>query len=560
MKENKTPSKGNPTDTAEKPKQAPKKATSNIVFNIVGGTVLLLLMFGILAQLTGYMRFSESFTDEYSDNALRVANASALYIDPDELDDYLETKGDGTDYSLIQAVLNKYCESMDARFIYVIRPSEDYNSITFLVSSVQVESGFEPYDIGYVRETSSYEYKEKYQKLYDGVSDHEVVIRDDTLNPTGAHITAMIPLKNDEGIVKGILCVQRQMDALTRGRNQYMIYMLLVTAVLVIFVTVLYHLMLNNSLIRPILRITNETIRFSTKPEKAEHPLSETIKMNNEIGQLAASVDKMESNTLDYIDNLTRVTAESHRIGTELSVASRIQEGMLNTLPLHRPEFDIAAVMDPAKEVGGDFYDYFMIDDDRLCMVIADVAGKGVPAALFMAISKVILSDGAMSSKSPAEILKYANERICAKNNQDMFVTVWLAIMEISTGKIVAANAGHEFPAIYRSGGSFELFKDKHGFVIGGMSGVRYREYELTMERGDCLFVYTDGVAEATDVNNQLFGTDRMLEALNVSPDAKPEEIMTNVRKGVDIFVGEAPQFDDLTMLCMKYYGPDKKE
>ena len=211
--------------------------------------------------------------------------------------------------------------------------------------------------------------------------------------------------------------------------------------------------------------------------------------------------------------------------------------------------------MDPTKEGGGDFYDFFLVDDDHLCMVVADVSGKGVPAALFMMASKIILQSCAMLGGSPAEILTKTNEAICSNNQEKMFVTVWLGILEISTGKLTAANAGHEYPALKRPDGTFELIKDKHGFVIGGMEGMKYKEYELTLEKGTKLFLYTDGVPEATDAGSKMFGTERMLAALNEHPEAAPEQLLKNVRHAVDGFVKEAEQFDDLTMLCIEYKG-----
>ena len=254
---------------------------------------------------------------------------------------------------------------------------------------------------------------------------------------------------------------------------------------------------------------------------------------------------------------------ESSRIETELTMASSIQADMLpNIYPAfpERPEFDIYASMDPAKEVGGDFYDFFLVDDDHLCLVMADVSGKGVPAALFMMASKIILANNAMLGKSPAQILTDANKAICANNREDMFVTVWLGILELSTGKVTAANAGHEYPVLRHAGGSFELVKDKHGFVIGGMDGVRYKQYELQLSPGDRLFLYTDGVPEATNGEKELFGTDRMLNALNEVRDAEPEEVLKGVRRAVDAFVKDAEQFDDLTMLCVEYKGTLTKE
>ena len=260
----------------------------------------------------------------------------------------------------------------------------------------------------------------------------------------------------------------------------------------------------------------------------------------------------------DQNEQYEKQRMERSRLDTELSMASSIQADMLpNIFPAYpeRSEFDIYASMDPAKEVGGDFYDYFFVDDDHLGLVMADVSGKGVPAALFMMISKILVQNYAMAGRGVKETLEAVNHQICTNNREEMFVTVWLGILEISTGRLTAANAGHEYPVLRKADGLFELVKDKHGFVIGGMDGVKYREYELQMTPGSKLFLYTDGVPEATDANKELFGTDRMLEALNAQPDASPEQTLQNVRAAVDAFVKDAEQFDDLTMLCVEYRG-----
>ena len=255
-----------------------------------------------------------------------------------------------------------------------------------------------------------------------------------------------------------------------------------------------------------------------------------------------------------------REEAEKERIGNELRMATQIQASMLpSEFPPFpdRKEFDVYASMDPAREVGGDFYDFFLIDDDHLCLVMADVSGKGVPAALFMMISKVILQSYAAMGQSAGAILSKANEALCANNQLNMFVTVWLGVLEISTGRVTAANAGHEYPVLKRAGGAYELYKDKHGFVLGGMDDMIYQEYELRLGPGDRLFLYTDGVPEATNAQNELFGTERMVEALNRLPDAPTKQVLENVRKEVDEFVREAEQFDDLTMLCLEYRGQE---
>ena len=244
----------------------------------------------------------------------------------------------------------------------------------------------------------------------------------------------------------------------------------------------------------------------------------------------------------------------------ELNMASEIQ---MDTLPSvtskfqNIKEFDIYASMDPAKEVGGDFYDVFMVDDDHLALVIADVSGKGVPAALFMMSSKILINDHALIGGKPSEILERVNKAVYANNKAHMFVTVWLGILEISTGKLVTSSAGHEFPII-NINGQYELFKDKHGLAIGAMPNSKYVDSEIQLKSGDQVFVYTDGVAEATNFNKQLFGTERTVEALNNLPQGiSQKEVLEGVKKAVDEFVKDAPQFDDLTMIGLKYIGPN---
>ena len=266
-----------------------------------------------------------------------------------------------------------------------------------------------------------------------------------------------------------------------------------------------------------------------------------------------------------YVRRKMRMLEEKHRedmkrerLDNELQMATQIQASMLpRTFPAfpERKEFDLFASMNPAKEVGGDFYDYFLIDDDHLGLVIADVSGKGIPAALFMTVSKATIKNCAMSGLSPAATLESVNQQVCANNQEDMFVTVWIGVLEISTGKLTAANAGHEYPVLKAPDGSFALLKDKHGLVVGGMEDAIYREYELQLKPGTKLFVYTDGVPEATNQDDELFGNERMLAALNQNRDASPEDILQNVRRAVDSFVGDAEQFDDLTMLCLEYSG-----
>lgn len=311
-------------------------------------------------------------------------------------------------------------------------------------------------------------------------------------------------------------------------------------------------------IVKPLNTITKRIAQLSES--NLEFKMEDVYRTGDEVEALAESFAGLSHKTVEYLETVRRVTAEKERIGAELSLATQIQGAMLpHIVPAFpdRSDFDIIGSMDPAKEVGGDFYDYFLIDEDHLGMIIADVSGKGVPAALFMMASKIILQSVAMLGGSPSEILTKTNAAICSNNEAEMFVTVWVGILELSTGKLTCSNAGHEYPVFKSPGGKFELFKDRHGFVLGGLEGARYKEYEVMLEPGSKLFVYTDGVPEATNAAMELFGTERMASALNSEPDAAPMDLLRNVRSAVNTFVQKAEQFDDLTMLCMEYKGPN---
>ena len=292
--------------------------------------------------------------------------------------------------------------------------------------------------------------------------------------------------------------------------------------------------------------------------------MDDVYRTGDEIEILANTFGKLSEQMEEYLRNILTMTAEKERVGTELALATRIQADMLpNKFPPfpERKEFSIYASMNPAKEVGGDFYDFFFVDENRLALVIADVSGKGIPAAMFMMMAKNMLQTQAAAGRSPQEVLETVNRLLCENNEEKMFVTVWFGILDLTSGVLTAANAGHEYPILKKPCGPFEIVKDKHGFVLGGMPRMKYKEYELQLEPGSKLFVYTDGVAEAMNTEHELFGMERTLAALNAAMDEPPEGILRAVDGAVAAFVGEAEQFDDLTMLCIEYLGgPDTEE
>ena len=389
-------------------------------------------------------------------------------------------------------------------------------------------------------------------------SNSETVFNDENGNPVSAFSMTMkspswtlvreVPMENYEQVirrVRGAIC--------------------LIAIVVLLIALAIYRLWLKgfmrqfNLLLKGIIRMgEGELEPMASVPytiQEFETMQQEIDRTSLALNQQMDTIRRMEREQMEQ-ENMIK---EQERIVKELSTARQIQKSVLPHIfpPFpDRAEIDLFATMDPAKDVGGDFYDFYFIDEDHLCLVIADVSGKGIPAALFMMLSKRILEDLARQERTPSTILEKANDLLCDNNQAEMFVTVWLGILEISTGKLTAANAGHEFPAICKKGGSFELYKDTHGFVVGGMEGVHYKGYDLQLNPGDKLFVYTDGVPEATDGSGEMFGTDRMIETLSSCTDNTPKEILQGVRNAVDSFVGDAEQFDDLTMMCLEYKGP----
>ncbi|MBE6596323.1 MAG: HAMP domain-containing protein [Ruminococcaceae bacterium] len=272
-----------------------------------------------------------------------------------------------------------------------------------------------------------------------------------------------------------------------------------------------------------------------------------------------AEFDDLSNDINSTVDTLKRYISDAAaRIDAELAFAKAIQHSALpSVFPPYpnRHEFEINAVMHTAKEVGGDFYDFYFVDDDTLAFLVADVSGKGIPAAMFMMTSKTLLKSYAESGMSIEEIFTVANDKLCEGNDAGMFVTAWMGLLDLKTGKVTYANAGHNPPLVKHGDGSFSYLRSRPGFVLAGMEGIRYRKNELQLEKGDVIYLYTDGVTEATDLNNSLYGEERLLEVLNKNADADTSAVCEAVKSDVDAFVLGAPQFDDITMLCLRFNG-----
>ncbi|MBQ0027138.1 MAG: SpoIIE family protein phosphatase [Lachnospiraceae bacterium] len=539
-----------------------KKRQIGITAEIVVLILACIILFAGITSYIGYNIFSKAMKTQIETTIRNTCRIARDCVNGDSFGEYLESKGESGSSARALELLQKVCDDIEFNYIYIIRPDFDADKV---VNSISVHGSMYPeletYDVGAITDITAEDYEIAYRNIMYGKSDIEYVYR---INMSYSdrykdHITGLVPITDSKGEIVGIMCAEVTFAWYQEALYNYRMGFIKWLVIAIIAIIIICTLLLRYRVVIPFIKITKETDRFAHCNTVSEHKLSERVNRKNELGLLAEAIDMMEAQTTNYIENITKMTSERERIGAELDIATRIQFAVLpHNFPAfpERKEFELFATMEPAKEVGGDFYDFFLIDDDHLAIVIADVSGKGIPAALFMMVSKIMIENYATLSLDPTEILEQVNNSLCTNNEVDMFVTVWLGILEISTGKLRTSNGGHENPAIMRAGEKFELYREKHSFILGGMEGISYKPVEYKLEPGDVLFVYTDGVPEATNSQNELFGADRMLNALNNSKNVNNlQEFIGEVRTSVDEFVGEAPQFDDLTMLALKYNG-----
>ena len=543
-------------------KQLNKKKYSlrkSLALNIISALITLILVFGIVMFLQGYISFSQSITDEYSETATHIGKTALTMINGNNLPEYLENEANNAEWEQTDKQLKVLCNEMNASEILVSRvDSSDYNSLKIIFDAVNAERTDHSYTLAGMEVTDETvgieeKYKTIFRQLYEKREESSVLVENIDASWMPAHLTALVPVKDDAGNVSGIVSVMLEMRHLNRYRVSYLTAVAAETAGLALLTAVIAFFYTRRRYIRPVKKIIKETRRFAAENTKTDGVGD--VGSINEFVELASTVDSMEVDISNYIDNITRITAEKERADAELGVAKTIQTNAVpNIFPAfpERADFDIFASMTSAKEVGGDFYNFFLIDDDHLAIMIGDVSGKGVPAALFMMQTNILITDRARSGGTPAQILTDVNNIVCQQNKASMFVTVWLGIIELSTGRMTAASAGHDDPAVYRKGGAFEFIGGEHGLFIGAFEGIEYENFDIRLGEGDKVFIYTDGVHEAVNADKEMFTVDRMLRSLNEVGTQSPEHILEHVKSSVAEFVGDVSQFDDLTMLCFE--------
>ena len=539
--------------------------------------VLAALILSAISVTISYNVYSSTMDEHYKTVTTNLARTAATQLDPDALLRYYDEARqlgtyDDDRYKNDEAYRADYDAGAEAikdgeynRMLEILFDIKDSNDIKYIY--VQILDG----------DKCTYIFDADRDDAYQLGTKHNIseparqVDHPENGIPTfisytedGWLCTSTVPVRDAAGNPVALVGVDVPMDDIMKDRADYLrnITLLMGVAVIVLIAIVLFGV--NKALIRPINQLSAAARSFvedRSGERKGDSAISRLrIRTGDEVETLSDSIKQMEQDINAYITNLTAVTAEKERIGAELDVATHIQSSMLPSIfPAFpdRPEFDIYATMDPAKEVGGDFYDFFMVDEQHLAVVMADVSGKGVPAALFMVIGKTLIKDHTLPDTDLGTVFSEVNNILCESNSEGLFITAFEGVLDLVTGEFRFVNAGHEPPFICPAGGRFAPYKIRPGFVLAGLEDMHYKGGSLTLSPGDKLFQYTDGVTEATDANNGLYGMERLEQALNRVSDQAPAEILPAIKTDIDAFVGDAPQFDDITMLCLEYKGAD---
>lgn len=550
--------------TEEKKNGSTYRLQNKLIFSLgVMGAALT-----VVISLFAY-RTTKSYLEElYGERVTTNCNAIATMLSAEDVKTIISEGGNQTEaYQEMCALFNTLKEEGSVTYLSLTVPDED--SVHFYIDACVPDMGDDPSnqmaygadvlytDAVYVEGKSKKQTDQdlqKYYEIYDRfVQNKGLAAPTLTDNDYGYNYTGIAVVLDTDG--KAIAEVQYILDMtdVKAYLRSFLLKMLGISFAIIAIGVAAFFAFTKKTLTTPITKLARFTQNI-TDTGVFEHQRIE-LKTGDEIEMLSDSVNYMLEKLEDYIDNLSRITAEKERIGAELDIATRIQASILPCIfPAfpERKEFNIFAAMTPAKEVGGDFYDFFMIDERHLAVVVADVSGKGVPAALFMVIGKTLIKDHSQNGKALGDVFADVNNLLCESNSEDLFITAFEGVLDLVTGEFNYVNAGHEMPFLLQNG-RFEAVRIKPCFVLAGMEDMQYKAGSIMMQPGDKIFQYTDGVTEATNPENELFGMERLSDSLNRVKDKEPKDIITSVKQDIDAFVGNAPQFDDITMLCLDY-------
>ena len=526
-----------------------RKLQSTVMLSFMVLAIVLIL---IISWVVGD-RYIRNEMENCRTTAYAYTKSAAEMIDGDKIAGYVETGEKDEYYYEVLHFLNSFRLNTDIQYFYVFVPCEEDLVYIWDANALKAdETEIDACDLGY-REEYMDGGKEVALSVFKQNPPEEIdLFNDETY---GYIATATSPIFDSNGNPVAIVGVDVYMPDLQDNMRQFLVVVIVAIMLVVTAAILLCFVFVKRKIVNPINTIRDVSKTMVDNLEN-EESIQVTVQTGNEIEELFDSFKQMYGDVKEYIRRLSAVTAEKERIGAELDVAAHIQASMLpGVFPAFpdRTEFDIYATMDPAKEVGGDFYDFFMVDERHLAIVMADVSGKGVPAALFMVIGKTLIKDHTTPDRDLGKVFTEVNNLLCEANSEGLFITAFEGVLDLVTGEFTYVNAGHEMPFICQAGGDFVAHKIRAAFVLAGMEDMRYRAGSMMLEPGDKVFQYTDGVTEATNIHNELYGMSRLGTILNKVKDGNPHQILPAVKADVDAFVGEAPQFDDITMLCLEY-------
>jgi sigma-B regulation protein RsbU (phosphoserine phosphatase) len=541
-------------------KQKNKKRIFKISYKITLWTalffVLMIISFGFLT----YDKFKKVIMNNYGEKAGNAAATVAHLVNVEKLEFYRDLRFMDDEYVQIVKNMDYMRSNLNVTFLYVLAPIGDDKAI-FIYDTSSIEDSV----------LNSKEDRELLGNINvtfpDDVLAHEILSSGE--NTTKLHFTtsqyygniasSYAPVINSEGKVVGLVGVDVSIDDMITEIYKNVATTMLIVAAIVIVGLFLALQLIERTIVGPLKKVKEAAVKFAGSDERNLGTEEIIIKNRDEIGELANSFNKMMKDTRNYVENMKKITIEKEQVSAELSIANEIQRSMLPRIfPAfpNKSEFDIYAVMCPAKEVGGDFYDFFMIDATHLVFVISDVAGKGVSAALFMSISKILIKNRAHEDLDPAGILFDVNNQLCMNNELGMFTTAFIGVLDIKTGEVKFSNAGHTIPLVKKVGGSYEFINVKKHFVLGGMPNVKYNTQITQIKPGDIIFLYTDGITEALNSKKELFTQERLrAELCKIDSNTSLKRLAHKVKQSVDDFASDEPQADDITILVLKYNG-----
>ena len=540
---------------------------------IVAASTLLLTA---LLMVLSYREYSSVVDEHYNTLAMDIARTAASLVDGDQVaslrrrvydiyeenpapefetqeewDQYFaqyQTVQDETYKDLLE-ILDKVRQSNQAEDVYIVYMDPVTQTGLYLADPATGEDACPPgtWDIIYEQNYHVLEHPEDELAAYITNSEY------------GWLCSAGAPVFDSQGKVAAHVLTDVSMNDIMQDRHDFLRNLCLILIGAALLAAWVLFAVTNRLIVRPVQQLTKAADSYITERSRGdgESLAMEQLKIRtgDEIETLAGAMKKMERDINDYILNLARITAEKERIGAELSIATEIQASMLPRIfpPFpERRDLNIYATMNPAREVGGDFYDFFLVDETHLAIAVADVSGKGVPAALFMVIAKTLIKDRACSMAKPGDIFTWVNQQLCESNQAGLFVTAWLGVIDLKTGLVEYVNAGHNPPLVALGGENFTYLKQKSGFILAGLEGFTYETSTFRMDHGDRIFLYTDGVTEAMNRQDELFGEKRLLAWMSQNRGAAPEEALHGLREEIAVFADGAEQYDDITMLMFE--------